>query len=60
MQNITILGGEIGVKVKAKCTGCDVTEWLDVEEEIGEAEPGKTFKYFCPACQTEALFEVLE
>lgn len=55
------MGDERVVKVKAKCTGCDVTEWLDVEEEeIGGAEPGKTFKYFCKACESDAVFEVLE
>jgi len=55
------MGGEVVVKVEARCTGCDVTEWLDVEEEELEgAEPGKTFKYFCKACGSEALFEVLE
>lgn len=49
------------MKVKAKCTGCDVTEWLDVtEEELKGAKPGEKFKYHCPACHTEALFEVLE
>ena len=55
------MGGEWVVKVKAKCTGCDVTEWLEIEEvEIEGAEPGKKFRYFCPACETDALFEVLE
>lgn len=49
------------MKVKAKCMNCDVTEWLDIEEEVlGDVKPGKTFKYFCPACQLETMFEVLE
>ena len=46
-------------KVKAKCVDCDVTEWLEIEE-IKDAKPGKKFKYFCPGCETEKMFEVLE
>ena len=34
---------------------------VEIEEvELKGEKPGKKFKYFCPGCETERLFEVLE